>query len=363
MISHYLPGGSKIGSGYQAHYMANALCRRGHHVTMFSLCQAGDAALYKTVVVPTERPRTFRFAWNLRRIDWSRFDVLHAHGDDYWLWGATRPVHVRTMHGSCFAEAVHIPRIFEKLRMTLLGLSEVMATLVADRTACVSRNTAVYYPWVKDVIVNGVDLSAFYPGHTLRISGQANSASAAPDGKELQPTILFVGTYHHRKRGALLAEAFARTIRPVLPEARLWMVCSDAPSADGVKVFGRIPLEDLAELYRRAWVFCLPSSYEGFGVPYIEAMASGTPVVATPNAGAREVLDNGKYGILCQPDQLGLTLLRLLRDSSERQRLRTLGLERVKEYSWERVVEQYEAIYARIACDEAGRCRRVVPSH
>src|SRR5438105_2635136 len=89
MISFYLPSGSKIGSGYQAHYMANALARRGHRVTMFSPCGPSEGAAYDTATVDVGRSlRTFRFAWNLRRVDFAPFDVVHAHGDDYWLWGA-----------------------------------------------------------------------------------------------------------------------------------------------------------------------------------------------------------------------------------------------------------------------------------
>ena len=220
---------------------------------------------------------TFRFAWELRGADLSGFDVVHAHGDDYLLWGRNKPAHVRTMHGSCLAEAANVPGLKEKLRMLMLGLSEIAATVVADRTVCVSQNTRRYYPWVRDAIANGVDTNAFRPG------GQ----------REAEPTILFVGTYQNRKRGKLLMEAFGDTILPALPTAKLWMVCGDAPPAPNVAAFGRVPLEKLADLYRRAWVFCLPSSYEGFGVPYIEAMASGTPVVATPNVGAVEVLGDG----------------------------------------------------------------------
>ncbi len=328
MISQYLPSGSKIGSGYQAHYMANALCRRGHRVTMFSLCAVGEDQLYETVVVPTERPRTFRFAWNLRKIDFRRFDILHAHGDDYLLF-SPRPAHVRTMHGSCFAEAKHVPGLFNKTRMTLLGLSEMLAIFVADRTVCVSKNTTAWYPWAKEVIVNGVDLAAFHPS----------------ERKEIKPTILFVGTYDNRKRGALLAEAFARDIRPAIPDAKLWMVCGDAPPADGVTVFGRVPLEQLADLYRRAWVFCLPSSYEGFGVPYIEAMASGTPVVATPNVGAVEVLDGGRFGILCEPDALGEKIVKLLNDPAAMNQLRIAGLARAQDYGWDKIVKKYEEMY------------------
>ena len=215
MISWYLPSGSKIRLGYQAHYMANAMSRRAHRVTMFSPCAATEGALYETRTMPVgESMRTFRFAWNLRKIDFSGFDVVHAHGDDYWLWGQNVPIHVRTMHGSCLAETLHVPGAGEKLRMAMLGLSEMLATGVADRTVCVSRNTRRYYPWVRDVIMNGVDVQAFHP----------------QEERESDPTVLFVGTYHNRKRGKLLMDEFVRVIPPTLPGAQLWMVCDDAPA-------------------------------------------------------------------------------------------------------------------------------------
>ncbi len=334
MISLYLPSGSKIGSGYQAHYMGNAMVRRGHRVTMFSPCTHSDGALYETVTVPVgEQFRTFQFAWNLRKVDFSGFDVLHAHGDDYWLFGKPRGIHVRTMHGSCLAEAFHVPGYFEKIRMLLLGMSEVAATAVSDRTVCVSRNTRRHYPWVKHVILNGVDTAEFRPTEDLAAN----------------PTILFVGTYHNRKRGKLLMKEFAHVIRPALPNAELWMVCSDAPTEPGVQVFGSVPLGELADLFRRAWVFCLPSSYEGFGVPYIEAMASGTPVVATPNVGACEVLRHGEFGRIVEPEQLGAEILALLNDAPRRAEMRRKGLERSRDFAWDNVVSQYEECYAQLA--------------
>jgi phosphatidylinositol alpha-mannosyltransferase len=330
MISLYLPSGSKIGSGYQAHYMATALAHRGHEVTMHTPCAPVPGAPYRTVTLDVGNSlRTFRFAWRLRHVDWNRFDVIHAHGDDYWLWNI-RPPHIRTMHGSCFAEAVHIPGLWNKLRMLMLGTSEVLATLAADRTVCVSQNTRRHYPWVRNVILNGVDTSAFRPGGV----------------KESTPTILFVGTLHNRKRGAALLEAFKNEIRPALPSAQMWMVCGDGPAVGGVTYFKDIPMEQLADLYRRAWVFCLPSSYEGFGVPYIEAMASGTPVVATPNVGAVEVLGDGKWGVLTPIERIAPEILRLLRDPAERDRLTRAGLERVQDFSWDHILSQYERTYA-----------------
>src|SRR5579871_1750721 len=109
MSSYYLPSESKIGAGHMAHRLAQVMARRGHHVTMFSPCARPDDAVYDHVVVPVPGPaRTFRWGWALGRLDLSGFDVFHAHGDDHFRRRRTTPPHVRTMHGSCFSEALHI---------------------------------------------------------------------------------------------------------------------------------------------------------------------------------------------------------------------------------------------------------------
>ena len=305
MISNYLPSGSKIGVGYQVHALANALVDRGHDLTVFSSCGPPDGARYSTKTVPLDGAnRTFKFAWRLRQVDWTPFDVLHAHGDDYWLWRRRVPVHVRTMHGSCLSEARWVRGTRDRLRMLLLGLSEVLASLIADRTVAVSENTRRWLPWVRAVVPNGVDLTRFH-------------------GRERSPTpsLLFVGTYLNRKRGKLLVEVFEREVLPACPDAELWMVCEDAPARARVKVLGRVSDTDLAELYGRAWAFCLPSTYEGFGIPYIEAMASECPVIATPNQGAVEVTRNGQLGVIVEDKALGRAIVRLLVSSDERARL------------------------------------------
>ena len=296
MISYYLPSGSKIGVGYQVHALANELVRRGHSVTVFSSCGPASGSAYETETINLSGSnRTFKFALRLRTVDWSRFDVLHAHGDDYWLWRRRVPAHIRTLHGSCFSEAIRIRGVRERLRMLLLGLSEVLATAVADESVAVSQNTRQWMPWVRCVIPNGVDLKRFQPGERSR-----------------NPSVLFVGTYLNRKRGKLLVEVFERDVLPRHPDAELWMVAEDAPSGVGVRVLGRVSEAELVELYQQAWVFCLPSTYEGFGIPYVEAMASGCPVVATSNPGSVEVTQNGRLGLLVADDDLGGALFRLL---------------------------------------------------
>ena len=164
MISYYLPSGSKIGVGYQVHAFANAMTERGHNVTVFSACEASEGSLYRTETLPIAGSnRTFKFAMYLRKVDLSSFDVLHAHGDDYWLWRRRVDGHIRTLHGSCLREALAVSGVRERLRMALLGLSEMLASVVADQTVAVSENSRLGMPWVRSVIPNGIDLDRFQP--------------------------------------------------------------------------------------------------------------------------------------------------------------------------------------------------------
>jgi len=106
--------------------------------------------------------------------------------------------------------------------------------------------------------------------------------------------------YQTLDRGRWLIEMFQRTIQPRFPSAQLHMVTTPGPPVDGVAYHTGLAVDALVSLYRRAWVYASPSTYEGFGLPYAEALACGTPIVATPNPGSREVLDSGRFGRLAE---------------------------------------------------------------
>src|SRR5262249_26517947 len=146
------------------------------------------------------------------------------------------------------------------------------------------------------------------------------------------PTILFVGEARSRKRGWLLARVFNERVKPQVPEARLWLVGPGGVEGPGIEGFASAATAELAGLYRRAWVMCRPSSYEGFGRPYVEAMASAAAVVTSPNPGAHEVLDGGRCGIIANDDQLGDALCRLLREPGIRGEYARRGLERAASF-------------------------------
>ena len=336
ITSFYLPSVDKIGVGYQAHAMANALVRNGNGVTMYSPAVRCSDALYSHVQVDAgSRFRMHGFASSMQQQDLTAFDVLHSHGGDHLLRESGVPCHIRTVHGSCFEEAWHIRGMKNRLRMLCLAMSDALACRIADRAVAVSANTKSTYPWIRKVIPNGVDGDCFHPGE-----------------KEQLPVILFVGTYNNRKRGKWLMEIFAREIRPRVPTARLWMVCSDAPRSDGVEVLGKLSSDELAERFRRAWVFCLPSTYEGFGVPYIEAMASGTAVVATKNVGALEVLEGGKWGAIANDEKLSEVIVGLLINPVKRRQLESVGLIRAERYKWASILREYKELYSDVLIEK-----------
>ena len=113
-----------------------------------------------------------------------------------------------------------------------------------------------------------------------------------------------------------------------------------------VRFFGFVPDRTLAALYRLASVFAFPSLYEGFGLPPLEAMACGTPVVTSKLSSLPEVV--GDAAVFVDPwstEDIADGLVRALDDETLRADLRAKGLERVKTFSWERSVRSLHAGY------------------
>jgi glycosyltransferase involved in cell wall biosynthesis len=308
---------------------------RGHQVTIFSIDPAPSQASYKvTQPAPSARwtkslvGSTFGFAVWVAAQDYSRFDLIHAMGDNHLL-RASVPV-LRTLSGSALDEAAHARRLRLKLLYLVIYGLELIGVTRASGAVGISAFTNRHFPGVTRSLPNGVDLSLFCP------QGE----------KSPSPSILAVGhKLHDRKRLDVLLEVFQAQVRGVVPDAELWLVFNDRVDQPGVRCFSDLTHTSLADLYSKAWVFCLPSSYEGFGRPYLEAMASGTAVLATPNGGATELLAKSGAGELVELAKLGDALLALLTDTGRRQRLELKGLAAAQPYGWPSVVAMYEEVY------------------
>lgn len=174
--------------------------------------------------------------------------------------------------------------------------------------------------------------------------------------------ILTVNFFRPRKNMHRLIPAFTRLKRDgaavdtlvltggATAAAREWLMrMVPADLADNVIFTGYVPDDDLPLLYSAASVFTFPSLYEGFGLPPLEAMACGTPVVCADASSLPEVV--GDAGLLVSPrsvEALTDALRCVLEDASLSDRLIQRGLVRAREFTWERTAEQTLAVYNRV---------------
>lgn len=115
---------------------------------------------------------------------------------------------------------------------------------------------------------------------------------------------------------------------------------------DSVRSLGYVPAADLEALYREAVALTFPSRFEGFGAPVLEAMARRCPVIAADATALPEVVqDAGRLVSPDNPDQWCLTMCELLENEDERVRLQEAGVERAREYTWERSADILEDSY------------------
>lgn len=240
---------------------------------------------------------------------------------------------VVTVHDLSFARA---PRLMGRWDRLVFGALVPRAVRRADRVVAVSERTAAdlreLYGVADERIVvapNGVD-PAFRPGD-----------DGAP-----RAYVLFVGAVQRRKDPlAALAGAQAAGLPLVVAGPAKDAALSDELRRRGADVRGYVTKEELARLYREAVCLVLPSRYEGFGLPIVEAMASGTPVVATDEPALREVA--GGAAVLVARDRLADGIHRA---GAEHERLRAAGLDRVRAFTWRatagRVAQAYREVLA-----------------
>ena len=177
----------------------------------------------------------------------------------------------------------------------------------------------------------------------VRVSGPVEGARGNRElpPREAEPYLLLVGAIEPRKDPLAAAEAAAHVGLPLVsvgPE-------KDAALAEafGARGFTVETEDELVELYRRAACLLFPTRYEGFGLPVAEALATGTPVVATPDAAVREV--GGDAIVYAQPDEFADAVRRVL---AERDRWARAALERARLFSWDETARRTVAVYREV---------------
>lgn len=171
--------------------------------------------------------------------------------------------------------------------------------------------------------------------------------------------VLYLGGFSQRKNIARLIKAFKKVILEkeevinllILGEFSrsykdLWKLTEELDLCEYIKFLNFVPTADLPHFYNGAEVFVYPSLYEGFGLPPLEAMQCGTPVVTSNVSSIPEIV--GDCCILADPystDSIAASILKLLLDEDEWHKYSLKGIEKAKEYSWQKTAVETLKVY------------------
>jgi glycosyltransferase involved in cell wall biosynthesis len=290
--------------------------------------------------------------WRARR---DRIDVYH--GTSFRLWAEGSAGSVVTIHDLALRR---FPQFSKRLFGERWSIHKTRKTLErASRIIADSENTAK-------------DLSEFYRVAREKIRviylGVGEEFLASPPSESLEAVrsrytipgdyLLFLGGADPRKNLERLLEAFSILLKnvPALTlvatggmgrrAGEMFDRISRLGIGKNVLITGHVPAPDLRSLYRGARLFVYPSLYEGFGMPVLEAMASGVPVVTSNTASVPEVAGDAACLVdPCDIAALAEAMRRVLMDEDFAARLRARGLERVKAFSWEKTARETLSVY------------------
>jgi len=321
---------------------------------------SADHAFYRSVPL-RGRSRVIRVAQGqgLARLGWAlgqaasreRVDVLHVQ---YTAPLGYRGALVVTVHDLGF---LHVPESFPlALRVALRVLvprSMARASRIITDSEFACRDIVARYairPEKVAVIPLGVDARFRPSGETLSVLGRYG----------LRPGFLFsLGRLNRRKNLERLLQAYARLRTGGVSDAPL--VIGGKPDygvdevlrraelsgdASGVRFAGLIPDEDLPAFYSAAACFVYPSLFEGFGLPVLEAMACGTPVVTSNRTALPELVGDAALSVdPSSVEALAGAMTRVLTDHDLAAELRRCGLDRSRRFSWRETAARTLQVY------------------
>jgi glycosyltransferase involved in cell wall biosynthesis len=281
------------------------------------------------------------------------------------------------------------PRLSASLVLTVHDVSfEVFPEYFAPMERLALRRGTPFNMRRADKVVTGSDfskqqLTEIYglPPDKIAVTHYAvgddfSAAACTATGQEVRRRlgldrdfILWVGNFIRRKRPDVLVEAFRRLVSEddagcdlVLAGAKTGMYPEvlDAVRRAGleqrVRFLGYVAAEDLPQLYRQARVFVFPSEYEGFGLPVLEAMSCGAPVICSSGSSLAEVVGDAAIALpRVTVESLTTALRAVLHDESRRRELTHRGLARAKCFSWDETARSTLQVYEEAFLAYTGR--------
>lgn len=348
---------------YSYHLITEMIRLPEAHVHTFVLFTRPNALLpkefdgYSNVIVKCVK---WKYLWTQLGLAWEtwhepQIDVLWVPAHTLPILRNPRVKTVVTIHG---LEYQWLPEYKNLLQRWYLPLSTIYASKQADQLIAVSQYTAKQLR--KELHTNSKKIKVIHEGvtiHTPRVKGAHTPGVLGNYDLQDKKYILFVGTIQPRKNLVALIEAFSQFAvtspgyKLVIAGGTGWMAESvfESPHQYGVQekvVFtGRVPEEVLQVLYSHASVYAQPSLTEGFGLPLLEAMEAGVPIVTSDGGALQEVV--GEAGLVVPLSDLSSFSARfataiqtIVSDRMLRAKLVAKGKKRVSELQWQKAAKE-----------------------
>ena len=286
----------------------------------------------------------------------ARFDLFH--GTNFEVPLSRRRPSVVTIHdlSTLLYPETHRARAVRRARLRL-PMAAKLARAIITPTEAVKREVCERLR-IKPEKVTAIHEA---PRSTFRPITEAESAATRMRLGVADEFLLFVGTLEPRKNLLTLLKAFAEVVSETSLQTQLvfaggagWLMddtvssINSASVKDRVRFTGYLNDEDLRALYSSCRAFIYPSLYEGFGLPPLEAMACGAPVIASRIAALQETL--GDAAVLIEPldmQMLARTITEVLKDAKRRAAMREAGIKHSARFSWNVAAKLTHEVYVK----------------
>lgn len=256
-------------------------------------------------------------------------------------WGPCRVKRVVTMHDlTVFSHPAEYPARFAAWMRLAIRRSAAAASAIVAVSEATAAQIRQYIP---EHASRTVVIPSAVPNHACQVGA---AAPLIP-----KPYVLLVGHGTPRKNAAAVAALFASG-RITSPKGHRLVVVGEGGDLPGHPSILRLPPcepAQLAALYAHADLLVVPSHWEGFGFPMLEAMANGCPVAAARRGALPEVGGNAAaYFDPDNADEMAAVINFILENTSESERLRNVGMEHVKGFSWTRTTDQLVNLFHQV---------------